>query len=185
MTTTLRRTLDHSVPAGVPEERVHTGACSMESLRTLLGRALLLNLSAGPGPAALELSALDQADVAPAIDVLTEATAGTLSQLERRATFPIPLGYVVDRLDAFEAADREVSMAFVHRATFANAGVDVDVDELLHAYGPGDALYGAFDATSAVIRFAARRWWRPAAVILRDLELVALTDRSGSRYDRR
>lgn len=185
MTTTLRRMLDHPLPAGVPEERMHTGAYSMESLRTLLGRALLLNLSAEPGPAALELSALDQADVAAAIDVLTEATAVTLAQLERRATFPIPLGYVVERLDASEATDREVSMAFVHLATFANAGVDMDVDELLHAYGPGGALYGAFDATSAVIRFAARRWWRPAADILSDLGLAAITDRSGSRYDRR
>lgn len=140
-------------------------------LRTQLGCALLLHLRGEPELAALELGAVDQADVARAMDVLAGAMSATWSQLERRAIYPIRLEHVVERLHAVGARDRRVSVDFLHRAVRTNSATRSVVEELICVHGPGSALYGAFDATSAVIRFAGQRWWRRPAAILTDLGL--------------
>lgn len=138
-------------------------------LRTQLRRALLLQLRSEPELAALELGAMGEADVARAIRVLSSATAATWSELERRATYPIPLDHVVGRLHAAGGRDFDVSLDILQRAVLTNASVRLPVKDLIHAHGPGRALYGAFDATAAMIRFAGQRWWRPTADILIDL----------------
>lgn len=168
MTATLQCAVDPSDPADDsrdPKTCVRPG----HFLRSQLGRALLLQLHGEPKSAALELGAIDQGTVAQAIDVLTEATAVALSQLNQRAEYPIPIHHVVDRLQAVGAPDLDVSIELLHRAVLANAGAHLPVEELIHTYGPGSALYGAFDATAAVIRFAGQRRWRPTAEILTEL----------------
>lgn len=169
MTATVQGTGDTLDPTDDSRDHPRTRVQPTEMLRVQLGRALLLQLRSGPELAALELSLVDQADVAEAIGVLADATAETCSHLARRAIYPISLDHVVERLHAVGARERDVSVDFLHRAVLANGGVSLEVEELIHAYGPGNALYGAFDAATAVIRFAGQRWWRPATDILTDL----------------
>lgn len=169
-------TVTHRCPVGISDpgasrERPGTRLQLAEMLRIQLGRALLQHLRGEPDLAVLEMGAVDQADVARAMDVLAEAMAATWSQLERRAIYPIPLEHVVKRLHAVRARDRGVSVDFLHQAVRANSAGRPSVEELIRVHGPGSALYGAFDATAAVVRFAGQRWWRPPAEILTDLGL--------------
>lgn len=173
MTATIRCAVDHADPADDLHELPEPSAepTATDAFRTKLGQALLLHLRGEAESAALELGALDEADVARAIGVLTEVTATTWSDLEERAMYPISLVHVMTQLDAVGAQDLDVSAALLHHVAGSNAGARFPVEELITAAGPGSALYGAFDATVAMIRFAGRRWWRPTEDILTDLDL--------------
>lgn len=143
------------------ERHVRGGfAAAPHAVRRTIDDALDLALANDPRRAIAELCSIAPgAATATALQVLTDTCAALLRRLRGRSRYPVPLRYVADRLQVSGDDDVQLCLRFLYDASFRNAGVVIDSSDLFPAESERDRLYGAFEATIALLRFAAARSW--------------------------
>lgn len=114
--------------------------------------------------------------VAEVVDVLVAAGAASLERLRNRSRYPVPTELLVQHLPAhvgtLEGKDFSLWWNMVEAVAFRASGLRLPAPGL----GVNDrrfaVVFGAFHATSTIVRFTARRQWRQPADLLGDLAEV-------------
>lgn len=123
------------------------------------------------------LASIRDADmVAEVVDVLLAAGAASLERLRNRSRYPVPTELLVQHLPAhvgtLQGADFSLWWNMVEAVAFRASGLRLPVPGLGLPDGRFAVAFGAFHATSTIVRFTARRQWRQPAELLGDLAEV-------------
>ena len=115
----------------------------------------------------------DQQVIAEVVEILVAAGAAALERLRNRSRYPVPTELLVQHVPAhvgtLEGADFAQWWGMVEAVAFRASGLRLPVSELDLAERPHAVAFGAFHATSTIVRFTARRQWRQPAELLGDL----------------
>lgn len=118
----------------------------------------------------------DDAALVEVVDVLVAAGAAALERLRHRSRYPVPTALLVEHLPAhvgtLEGADFSLWWNMVEAAAFRASGLRLPVPDMGPAGRPHAVAFGAFHATSTIVRFTARRQWRKPGELLADLAEV-------------
>lgn len=123
------------------------------------------------------LASIRDADmVAEVVDVLVAAGAASLDRLRNRSRYPVPTDLLVQHLPAHVGTLQGVDFALwwnmVEAVAFRASGLRLPVPGLGLPDRRFAVAFGAFHATSTIVRFTARRQWRQPADLLADLTEV-------------
>lgn len=114
--------------------------------------------------------------VAEVVDVLVAAGAAALERLRNRSRYPVPTELLVQHLPphvgTLQGTDFAVWWNMVEAVAFRASGLRLPVPALGVADRRFAVAFGAFHATSTIVRFTARRQWRQPAELLGDLAEV-------------
>lgn len=114
--------------------------------------------------------------VAEVVEVLVAAGVASLERLRNRSRYPVPTELLVQHLPAhvgtLQGTDFALWWTMVEAVAFRASGLRLPVPEAGVAPRRYAAAFGAFHATSTIVRFTARRQWRQPADLLGDLAEV-------------
>lgn len=115
----------------------------------------------------------DPAMVAEVVDVLVAAGAASLERLRNRSRYPVSTELLVQHLPTHVGTLQEVDFSvwwnMVEAVAFRASGLRLPVAGLGLVDRRFAVAFGAFHATSTIVRFTARRQWRQPADLLGDL----------------
>lgn len=115
-------------------------------------------------------------DVHEVVDVLVAAGAASLERLRHRSRYPVPTDLLVQHLPShvgtLQGTDFALWWNMVEAAAFRASGLRLPLPDTGRPGRPHALAFGAFHATSTILRFTARRQWRPPATLLGDLAEV-------------
>lgn len=121
----------------------------------------------------LVASIRDPALVAEVVEVLVAAGAAALERLRNRSRYPVPAELLVqhlpDHIGTLEGIDFSLWWNMVEAAAFRASGLRLPVPGADLVERPFAAAFGAFHATTTIVRFTARRQWRKPVDLLGDL----------------
>lgn len=114
--------------------------------------------------------------VADVVEVLVAAGVASLERLRNRSRYPVPTELLVQHLPAhigtLQGADFALWWSMVEAVAFRASGLRLPVPEVGLGHRRHAVAFGAFHATSTIVRFTARRQWRQPADLLGDLAQV-------------
>ncbi|HAS09656.1 MAG TPA: hypothetical protein DCS55_03925 [Acidimicrobiaceae bacterium] len=114
--------------------------------------------------------------VAEMVEVLIASGAAALERLRNRSRYPVPTDLLVQHLPTHVGTltGRDFSRwwSMVEAIAFRASGLRLPVADMDLAERPHAVAFGAFHATSTIVRFTARRQWRRPADLLGDLAAV-------------
>lgn len=114
--------------------------------------------------------------LAEVVEVLVAAGAASLERLRNRSRYPVPTELLVQHLSphvgTLEGIDFSLWWNMVEAAAFRASGLRLPVPDTGVPARPHALAFGAFHATSTIVRFTARRQWRKPAELLGDLAEV-------------
>lgn len=115
-------------------------------------------------------------DLHEVVDVLVAAGAASLERLRHRSRYPVPTDLLVQHLPShvgtLQGTDFALWWNMVEAAAFRASGLRLPLPDTGRPGRPHALAFGAFHATSTILRFTARRQWRPPATLLGDLAEV-------------
>jgi len=118
-------------------------------------------------------SVRDPRMVGEMVEVLIAAGAAALERLRNRSRYPVPTDLLVQHLPAhvgtLTGMDFSQWWGMVQAVAFRASGLRLPVADVDLAERPHAVAFGAFHATSTIVRFTARRQWRQPAALLGDL----------------
>lgn len=165
-----------STTATQPFQQVHQitacGSHDRSAVRRAVTETLVDGVVGRSEDAITELCRMHRTGCASvALEALTEDANELFRRLEARSQYPIPLRYVMDRLDVRSEDDFELCVSSLRRLAAPDAQRSCAAPSVTLRNDDLDELVAAFHVMTALVRFAAARWWIHPESVLRRLHL--------------